>query len=51
MVKITPYQLDSYTSPLINIYGEIEQDIFLRIAQLLKTRDEVGADQALAWQA
>ena len=51
MVRITPYQLDSYTAPLINIYGEIEQDIFLRMAQLLKTRDGVGFEGALAWQA
>lgn len=51
MPKITPYQLNEYTALLADIYSALEQDVFVRMAELLKAKDEDGKEQVLQWQA
>jgi hypothetical protein len=47
---ITPFQLNEYTSQLTDIYFELENDVFNRMAQLLKDNEGIEAKEAIRWQ-
>ena len=48
--KITPHQLDLFTSPVVDIYQALENEIFQMVAKRLKTKPEHGKDYVLQWQ-
>ncbi|AMQ06740.1 phage minor capsid protein [Sporosarcina psychrophila] len=48
--KITPHQLNMYTSQVTDIYVALEDEIFQMIAKRLKTPPELGKDYVLQWQ-
>ncbi|MET3658374.1 phage minor capsid protein [Sporosarcina psychrophila] len=48
--KITPHQLNMYTSQVTDIYVALEDEIFQMIAKRLKTPQELGKDYVLQWQ-
>lgn len=47
---ITPYQFNEYTAPLVDIYVALEDELFMQIADRLKTAHEDGKDHVLQWQ-
>lgn len=47
---ITPYQFNSYTSQITDIYVALEDELFLQIANHLKAPAEQGKDYVLQWQ-
>src|SRR5690554_4394827 len=48
--KITPYQLDMFTQPVIDIYRALEEEIFLMMARRLKTSQDISRDRVFEWQ-
>lgn len=48
--KITPYQLNLYTSQVTDIYVSLEDEIFQMVAKRLKTPLDLGKDYVLQWQ-
>ena len=48
--KITPYQLDMFTQPVIDIYRTLEEEIFLMMAKRLKTSQYISRDRVFEWQ-
>lgn len=48
--KITPHQLNLYTSQVTDIYAALEEEIFLMVAKRLKTGSAHGQDYVLQWQ-
>lgn len=48
--KITPHQLDIFTSPVIHVYQALEEEIFEMIARRLKTSRDYTSDTVLEWQ-
>ncbi|WP_438310826.1 phage minor capsid protein [Sporosarcina sp. FA9] len=48
--KITPHQLNFYTSQVSDIYVALEDEIFQMIAKRLKTPQELGKDYVLQWR-
>lgn len=48
--KITPHQLDMFTSPVIHVYQALEEEIFEMIARRLKTSRDYSSDTVLEWQ-
>lgn len=48
--KITPHQLDLFTEPITDIYRSLEDEIFLMVANRLKTNSTHGKDHVLEWQ-
>ena len=50
MQVVTPYQLNEYTSQLTDIYAQLEQDVFLKMAEILKTDPSVDRTRAIEWQ-
>lgn len=47
---ITPYQFNSYTSQITDIYVALEDELFRQIANRLKAPAEQGKDYVLQWQ-
>lgn len=50
MKRITARQLDIYTVDLVDIYDHLEQEIFMKMAELLKSNAEIASKEALMWQ-
>lgn len=48
--KITPHNLDLFTSPVSDIYRALEDEIFQMVAKRLKTNPGYGKDHVLQWQ-
>lgn len=48
--KITPHQLNLYTTQVSDIYEVLENDIFQMVAKRLKTDPKLGKDYVLQWQ-
>lgn len=48
--KITPHNLDLFTSPVSDIYRALEDEIFQMVAKRLKTNPSYGKDHVLQWQ-
>lgn len=48
--KITPHQLNLYTSQVTDIYVALEDEIFQQVAKRLKTDPALGRDYVLQWQ-
>lgn len=48
--KVTPYELNLYTSQVVDIYRALEDEIFNMIAERLKSSPELGKDYVLEWQ-
>lgn len=48
--KITPHQLNLYTSQVTDIYVALENEIFQMVAKRLKTDPALGKDYVLQWQ-
>src|SRR5690606_19396154 len=48
--KITPYQLDMFTQPVVHVYQALEEEIFEMIAKRLKTSEDYSEDDVLKWQ-
>lgn len=48
--KITPHQLNMYTSQVTDIYVALEDEIFQQVAKRLKTNSAHGKDYVLQWQ-
>jgi len=47
---ITPYQFNEYSSQIVDIYVELEDELFLQIAKRLKTNPAHGKDYVLQWK-
>ena len=50
MVRITPSQLTLYGTALADIYAELQQDVFLRMVELLKAPPSMDYNNAIQWQ-
>lgn len=50
MKRVTGRQLDLYTVDLVDIYDHLEQEIFLKMAQLLKAPPDLDNQGTLMWQ-
>lgn len=50
MPKITPSSFDKHTDPVVEQYRQLEKDIFLMIAERLKTNGDYAQDEILQWQ-
>ncbi len=48
--KITPQNMDLFTNPVVEIYQALEEEIFLMVANRLKTNPKHGKDYVLEWQ-
>lgn len=48
--KITPTQLNLYTSQVTDIYRALEDEVFTMIAKRLKTQPDLDKDYVLQWQ-
>ena|SRR5690625_1374445 len=48
--KITPHQLDMFTSPVIHVYQALEEELFEMIARRLRTSRDYSSDTVLEWQ-
>lgn len=48
--QITPYNLDIYTYPIVDIYRALENEIFQLVANRLKTHKHHSKDYVLQWQ-
>lgn len=48
--KITPSNMDLFTNPVVEIYQALEEEIFLMVANRLKTNPKHGKDYVLEWQ-
>lgn len=47
---ITPYQFNTYTSQITDIYVALEEELFRLVAKRLKSPPEYGKDYVLQWQ-
>lgn len=50
MSRITPHQMDLYTSEVVELYRVLEQDIFEMITRRLITSGNIDADTVLQWR-
>lgn len=48
--KITPSSFDKYTDPVIEQYRQLETELFIMIAERLKTNEDYAMDEVLQWQ-
>lgn len=48
--KITPHQLDLYSSQVSDIYRSLENEVFEMIAKRLKTSADLNKDHVFQWQ-
>lgn len=48
--EINPRQMDLFTNPVVEIYQALEEEIFLMVANRLKTNPKHSKDYVLEWQ-
>lgn len=49
-MALTPRQLDLFVQPIIDVYTNLENELFTLIVSRLKTKKNINSDNVLVWQ-
>ena len=50
MPKITPYNMDLFLTPVVDLYQTLENELFIKMAKRLKNTKNYSSDNVLQWQ-
>lgn len=50
MPKITPYNMDLFLTPVVDLYQALENELFVKMAKRLKNTKNYSSDNVLQWQ-